>query len=432
MINVSDLRHSSARWALLVVVPLTWLVASSMVWDGLSVLDNGVQAVVASVTISGLLLGAVAAWDAARIKRCGLEVPWRASTIGAWRASSSVMVASVAWSAAAYCLIGVAILMPMGLAGAAGEVPWLWLLCGLAGQTVQVALGHVAGTVLPYKLTAALTGPGLYALVLVFLILNAQVHERFLFLSPTVQQSAEPYFGINDELLAWQGIWYLGLLAVIVGALSLALKANRASTLTLIAGGLVVAGFGATGVFTTTPGFLKVQAYSVSDGCKTDGNLTLCLHPAYEAVRGPITAALTPMQVKLAGTPLGFEKVEVRNRGAFGSPDDPTAAVMHVDDLAAGWQDRDRAELALNQAIRPSGPCVVYGMETAARSFHTGFGQALLNWSLGNEESAAEPKNGQEPVIQAFGSLPDQNKAQWITTNMKHICLDSVSASDFE
>ncbi|MDQ1052934.1 hypothetical protein QE394_000862 [Arthrobacter sp. SORGH_AS 212] len=432
MINISDLRHSSAKWALVVVVPLTWLVARSIVWDGLAILDNGVQSVVASVTIAGPLLGAVAAWDAARIKRHGLEVPWRASTIGAWRASLSVLMASCVWSAAAYCLIGTAVLVPMGLAGAAGEVPWLWLLCGLAGLTVQVGLGHTAGTVLPYKLTAALTGPGLYALVLVFLILNAQLHERFLFLSPTVQQSAEPYFGINNELLIWQGAWYLGLLAVIVGALSMALEAKKASTLAVIAGGLVMAGVGATGVFTTAPGFLKVQAYSVSDGCKTNADLTLCLHPSYESVRGPITAALTRMQEKLAGTPLGFEKVEVRNRGAFGTPEDPTAAVMHVDDLTTGWQDRDRTELALNQAIKPSGPCVIYGMETAARSFHTGFGQAVLNWSMDKEESAIEPKHGQGAVLQAFDAIPDNDKAQWITTNMKKICTDSVSASDFE
>ncbi len=432
MINIADLRRSSLRWSLLIVVPLAWLLATSTVWEGLSILDNGAQAVVASVTVSGPLLGAVAAWDASRIKRCRLNVPWTTSAIGAWRGSTSILLASLSWSGISYLVVAAAVLTPMYAAGTIGGGQWLWLICGVFGQFVQVTAGHLAGTIFPHKLTAALTGPALYALVLVFLILNAQVHERFLFLSPTVQQSAEPYFAINNTLLSWQWLWYLGLLAAIWGSLVLFLKARRITAFALIGAGFVAAGFGAAGVFSTQPGFLKVTSYSVASGCEQDGNLTLCLHPAYESARGLITQQLLPMQEKLEGTPLAFHKVEVRNRGAFGLPEDPKAAVMHIDDLAPGWEDRDRSELALSQAIAPSGPCVVYGMDGAARSFAVGFGRAVLAWSLGKSGPVKELQSGQNAALEAFEQLPEAEKPKWITSNMKDICLDSVTTEDFE
>lgn len=432
MINKADLRRSSFLWALPVVTPLAWWLANTTIWDGLSILDNGAQAVVASVTVSGPLLGAVAAWDASRIKRYRLHDPWTASAIGAWRGSSSILLSSLLWGAASYLAVAAAVLAPMFLAGAHGTPPWLWVLCGLLGQAVQIMLGHLAGTLLPYRLTAALTGPGLYALVVVFLVLNAQVHERFLFLSPSVQQSAEPYFAINTVLLAWEGLWYAGVLAFLAGVLVLFLRARRIIAFAVIAGGVAVSCTGAAGVFASKQGFLKVEPYSVSAGCKDTSGIRLCLHPAYEASRDEIQAALVPFQAKLEGTKFAFSTVEVRNRGAYGYPDDPEAAVLHVDDMASGWQDRDRAEMLLEQAIKPSGPCNVFGTDSAMKSFAVGFGRGILAWSLGKPGSPEELQPGFADLYKAFNALSDEEKTSWINSHIKQICSDTVTLSDFK
>ncbi|MBB5137993.1 hypothetical protein HNP84_007746 [Thermocatellispora tengchongensis] len=334
-VSRAELRQSAAV-TVTVLLALGLMAAWSVLIPGVDAWENIVVAVIGSLRLTGPVAAAFASWVALRKRRAlTRRRRWaaRRPPLTAWQAMKVplAIMGVVAGSFAATVMV----LAARGvLTEQAGKLPPSGLAMGMAGLTLYVVIGWIAGWLLPWHGTPVLAALGCYGLF-TWLITGSSWADR---LAPATQEPYDVFQGLSAAALTDQTLWLIGVSAALL--LGWAALVTR-QALVLAGAGLAVLA-AATGVARLVSAPVPTSAQPVVYSCQ-EWPITVCVHPGMRGGLTDLGAAFTTVASRLAGTPGEFTRVEQRprrERGGLG----PGTVPVHVDDLAAGFADEAVAE----------------------------------------------------------------------------------------
>lgn len=338
------LRLDARRTTILVVVPVLAALGTACAWSalipGVAYWQTSVAAVDESVRLMGPAAAGISAWAAVQERRVAYirTLSPRSPAVGPMLDLLLLTVVSLL----AYGIVTLVIISATLLNGGAGQACPMAIPAGAAALILHVVIGYLVGRLassmrpvrtLPIAVAVALAA-GAWA------VLRPQGTWLSL-LPPAPTVPIRPYSSLRPGLAAGQFLWALGLGS---GAtLAYIWKLTRRAALLLP----LAAALGATAVCT-----VRLQSYG-GTGVTPDAPqgyacrqwpLPVCVHPALAAALPGLEAAVTPLAVRLAGTPGAFRKVQQLPGGA---PAGVRAgvALVHLPDLATGYEHRLAREL---------------------------------------------------------------------------------------
>jgi hypothetical protein len=400
-------------------------IAETQMNDGLTIWAEGSAAAVQSILVGGPLFGALTAWQTGSILRSSSKEQLTLSHDQGSRAWVQIFLGELFWAAGSY--LGVVIIVHAQLLGRAnwGGPTWVWLVGSFFALAFHVACGLLAGFISSGFLTPLLTAVLLYVFDGALLLTNS---NPLTYLSPGYSQVQEVAFGINQAMLAFQGLWYVGATLVVLSLASFFVRRLILGNLSALAVGLTLSCFGVIGI-SMHPGFFIFTHSGWTPQC--EGSPTICVHPAVSLQEPEITAALLPTVRHIDGTAFGGTKYVWSNRGLLAEPQGGEIT-WHLDALTAGWQQDMRQELAtdlLTPGSGSGGPCDT--IASSSQFAYSSLGSIVLNW-LSNESDmylgvAPQDKN----AAKRFASLTELQKRAWLNRHESQICTGSISAADF-
>lgn len=421
--------RNRAKFGAPIVAALMAYVATTTQPTGLALWADASGAIVQTISITGPMFGALAAWNSIPTARQEIADQWRTSPDDGSRASLSMLLSSLIWAWSTY-LVGVSIvLIETSLSATWGQPNWVWLLGGALSLGLHVILGHVFGQLIPLFLTPAFVALGLFvANATVFL---AGGSSRLAFLSPGYAQTQQVAFSVNTEILWAQIGWFLGLAMVVVGVSSLRFRSRRSLAAAICVPGIVLSFLGFSGIQASANGFFIYSHAEWKYSCT--GVPQVCIHPAYEKTHEQINEALSPVIESTADTPFGTLRYEWTNRGYLGQPS-LGAQAFHLDRLGPFWKENLRAELArdlLTPGSQSGGPCEITKTENDL-SAYDGLGTIVAAWIAGEVELESLRSPAEIDSANWFHALNDEKKKAWVTANLATICSGQLQATNFK
>lgn len=404
-------------------------VATSTQPTGLALWADASGALVQTISITGPMFGALAAWNSIPTARQEIADQWITSRDDGIGASMNTLLSSLIWAWATF-LFGVSVvLIHTSLSATWGQPNWVWLLSGALSLGLQVILGHVFGRVIPFFLTPAFVALGLF-------VVNAAVFlsggsSRLAFLSPGYAQTQQVAFSVNTEILWAQTGWFLGLSMVVVAVYSLRFRSRRKLAAAMCVPGIVLSCLGFSGILGSANGFFVYSHAEWKYSCT--GVPQVCIHPAYESTHEQINKALLPVIERTADTPFGTLRYEWTNRGYLGQPT-LGAQAFHLDRLGPFWKENLRAEFArdlLTPGSQSGGPCEITNTENDL-SAYDGLGTVVAAWIAGEVELESLRSPDEIDSANWFHALSEEKKKAWVTANLETICSGQLQANNFK
>jgi hypothetical protein len=273
------------------------------------------------------LTAGVAAWMATRDSRRRILDMVTSTPRPGWARLGATWAATTGWVLAAY-LACVAVVYGVTAAQVTwGGPPW-WpaAVCAVALVAVS-AVGFAAGLFCPSRFTAPLVA-------ILTLLLSSAIRSTspYAMLWPTTNASpgntgglpvapadAGVFYHVLPDLPIAQIMFLGGIGLAALGVMGLSRPAAGGRWLRGAAAAVTVAGLAAAGTAAGLTGTARQGAYGVvipalddaaSDQpipytpvCEVDGNVPVCLHPAYRAYLGVVAAAAAPLLREMAGLP---------------------------------------------------------------------------------------------------------------------------------
>jgi hypothetical protein len=408
----------------------------------------------ASVVVSKLLpdfvafVAGVAAWMGSRDSRRHTADLVTATPRPRWVAWLVTWAATAIWAVILY-LCGVAVIYGVTATQATWGHPLWWpVAVGCAELAVISALGFAAGALFPSRFTAPLAALGAFFLALEGFHNAVAQSSVFALLSPTTSVPADDigvfYHYLPDVAMA-QLMFLLGLTAVVLGALGLAQAADGGPRLRRAAAVLGVLGLAATGtaiglVGTAREGPAGEVIPALHDAasdrliaftpvCSPAGLVPVCVHPAYRAYAGDVTAAFRPVLHEVTGLPgvpvriteMGDPALSMPTAKFSGSP--PTMYYsMPVLGSAFGQTTRDFSQNLQDLFVAAfiAGPRGFVGQGgTPAQQVV----QTVLLKAIGSQWESPGPGGGPEsPAMTAaagrFAALPAGARHAWLAAHL--------------
>ncbi len=306
-----------------------------------------------SILTTGPLVAGLSAWAAGRNRRRGMgdllsttARPAASRDLLSW---AGVALPCVAVYAGLIVLLGV----PTSLNSAWGAPLPGYLLVGLVALLMDSALGFAAGYYLPGRFTAPLVVVTLYVghllpMGMVDLPLNHTL------LSPAAYSNlsgADPFYEL-PRLAVQQTLLFGGLCASALAAVALRDRTAHAAARVALGMALVVAAVGLALALTTEDyEAVEPEAASFEYLCE-DGEITVCIHPAYEKFLPEAAGTVNEVAEPLVGIP-GVPTRALQVNGPETVPDDAKArnvvffgvfdpwGKLYEEDVAYGLVQRD-------------------------------------------------------------------------------------------
>ncbi|WP_329069476.1 hypothetical protein [Streptomyces sp. NBC_01429] len=333
-----ELLRSPVVW----LVPVLLGVGIGVTWHalprGIAYWPSTLAAANASVALTGPVLGAFAAFTGSREHRLGLGPARRLSIRGGWLFGAAELGALAVWSLVAQAGVVLTVVIRTALSSPTGEFSLLVVTAGAAGLLCNVALGHLAGRLLPYRLLPPLVAIALYT---INLLGSGRYGKQDYLLFPVLIDEPGVFDAWQPGLYERQSLWLLGA-ATLIALASLALAGP---TRTLYVAGAAALAVTVTGAVATTAlegRYFARSTPAFTYSCETR-SITVCVHPAFAGALPGLTRTFTPVARQLAGTPASFDRLEQRPRGVGGAPS-PGSRAIRMDDLAPGRMAATRQE----------------------------------------------------------------------------------------
>ncbi|GAA0942810.1 hypothetical protein [Nonomuraea longicatena] len=368
-----------------VLLALGSLAAWSVLIPGVDAWENIVVAVIGSLTLTGPVAAAFAAWVALRKRRA-----LRGRPLSAWRALKLplAIVAVVLGSFTATVLV---LAVKTLLTEQAGRLSVSGLGMGMAGLALYSVIGWVAGWLVPHPVTPPVAGLGCYA-VFTWLAEGRTWADR---LAPGTGEPYDLFQGLNGAAFLDQTLWLLGVTcALLLGWTAVVTRQALVLAFALLA--VIAAGTGVTRLLTEPkPAAAQAIAYSCQEW-----PITVCVHPGMRAGLTELGATFTKIASRLSGTPAAFTRVEQR-------PVDESLqhsgglARIHVPDLSAGFADEAAYEYIESLATR------------CDASPASGFRDIVMAWLRG-EPLPGGPLPEHQYAAAWFSGLSEPQRREWL------------------
>lgn len=353
------LRLDARRSTILAAVPVLAAIGAGCAWSklipGVAYWDNSFVAIAGSVRGMGPAAAAISAWAAIRERRGAYIRTLSARSPAVGPMLDLLLLTAV--SLLAYCLVALLIVGTTLLRHGVGEADPLALPAGAAALALHVVIGYLAGRPAsasrPVPAVPVAAGVGLAAAGWALL---RPCGTWLSLLPPGAHGPMGLFSAMRPGLTADQFLWSLSLA---VGAtLAYAWALSRRPTLLIpLASVLVVAAvctvrlqsYGGAAITTDLPHGYTCRHWP----------LTVCVHPALAAALPSVEAAVTPLALRLAGTPGAFRKVRQLPDGVPPEVRAGTARV-HLPDLSAGYEHRLAREVVAALAPCAGTPAAAY------------------------------------------------------------------------
>ncbi|MCG5220958.1 hypothetical protein [Streptosporangium sp. KLBMP 9127] len=368
-----------------VLLVLGLVAAWSVLIPGVDAWENIMVAVIGSLRLTGPVAAAFACWVALRKRRASAGRAF--TTWQAMKVPLAIMVVTVAAFAATALLLAANSM----LNEQAGRLAPSGLAMGMAGLALYVAIGWVAGWLLPWIGTPVLAGLGCYALFSRLADGGAWADR----LAPATREPYDVFQGLSASAFTDQTLWLVG----VSGALLLGWAALVTRQALVLAAAMLAVLAAATGLARLVSEPQTVSAQPVVYSCQ-EWPITICVHPGMRSGLTDLGAAFTKIASRLSGTPAEFTRVEQHPRRT-GSGQGPGVATVHVDDLAAGFADEAAAEFLDGLAAKCRG----------ARG--SGYRGIVMAWLRG-ESLPVGPLPEHQFAAAWFSSLTEAQRRDWL------------------
>ncbi|GAA4218702.1 hypothetical protein FHR32_004539 [Streptosporangium album] len=394
--------QQSALVAVAILLVLGVFAAWSVLIPGVSAWENVIVAVIGSLRLTGPVAAAFAAWVAVRRRR-----GTGGQSLTTWQAVRAPLAILVVVGGSFVATLLVLAIRTM-LTEQAGRLLPSGLVMGMAGLALYVAIGWVTGWLLPWTITPMLAGLGCYGLF-TWLVQGTTWADR---LAPATREPYDPFRGLSATALTDQTLWLLGLSAALL--LGWAAMVTR-QALVLAAALLAVLAAG-TGVARLLGEPQTISAQRVVYSCQ-EWPIMVCVHPGMRPGLPELGSAFVKIASRLAGTPGEFSRLEQHPRsGEVSLP--AGAALIHVDDLAAGFADEAADEFVESLAQRCDG--------TPAG----GYRDIVVAWLLGKPLPGG-PLPEHQYAAAWFSGLTDAQRRDWLRLYYSDFATCRLQSSHF-
>lgn len=379
------LRLDARRSTILIAVPMLALLGTGCAWTGLlpgvAYWESSVAAIAGSVRGMGPAAAAISAWAAIRERRSAYirTLSSRSPAVGPMLDLLLLTVVTLL----AYCLVVLLIAGATLFQGGVGEADPLALPAGAAALALHVVVGYLAGRLASARRSVpAVPVAAAVGLAVAGWALLRPGGTWPSLLPPAVQAPVGLFSALRPGLTSDQLLWSLSLAVGVTLAYVWTLS-RRPTLLIPVASVLVVAAvctvrlqsYGGTAISTDLPNGYACRQWP----------LTVCVHPALAAALPSVEAAVTPLALRLAGTPGAFRKVQQL-------PDDVPAEVragtahVHLPDLAGGYERRLARELVAALAPCAATPAAAYAAMVDGWLLDEHLPRAALGWGSWDED----------------------------------------------
>ncbi len=296
-----EIRHSIGLWLFVPLLGLAWSYFSggiaysrTLLWVQASI---GVRNI---AFFAAPCIAAAAAWMAGRERRRGSGELLTTMPHTPLARHLRVLLATILWGVAAYLLIAL-VLLTLTARRATWGAPTLWpALIGLLARGTYGAIGFALGRAIPSRFTAPLVGVASF-FVQGFIaygsfgFLQLAANPRFgwlIYLSPVVEVSASPWYGIQPNIGWQQAAFLIGLGGLAIGAVALG-ERRTCATWVLCGGAAVLAVLGVVLIHAAAPVGSGRERAAARMADPTAGLIPftsvcagepfpICVHPAYQ------------------------------------------------------------------------------------------------------------------------------------------------------
>lgn len=424
-IALLETRFSAVTRALPLLLAVGAVIVISSQTPGLYGWADRASTGIVALTVLVPLLAAFAALDGTRLRRHNLGAAWRGSVDRGARAVLALTAAQLVAASATFAAVALVAHLPIRGEGVPVGGPFfLWLTAGLAATWVATGLGLVAGVLVPFAVTVIAVPVVAYAFCGFLVVLYSTAVPPIGRLSPTFQTLLDPSYRLDLGFFAWQAAWFVSVASVLAGlSLCVIAPSSQRRWLATSAAMALAIVFGAAVVKSPHPVSSDVQAEPfVCEGSTP----SLCLTPTFEPARDRIEPALVRARMRVADTPLVFDRVEVRPRGLNGDARDGAVA-LHVDDLGDGWAVRDITEM-VSGILTPRGSfCAEIAGARDGGEFD-GLRAVVAAWA-GGDDSLLAGNPDTLAAVEKLASLSREKRANWLASTRESVCEGSTDLS---
>ncbi len=413
----------------LLVIPLALvgvLVIRQAIPPGPAVWPAVVSALALGMVAMGPVAGGVAALAGTRSHRRRTDTLELLATRGPAAAGLAELGALLVWVSGAFVLVLGATYLPAAATATWSGPDGLRSLTTGVGLLLEVVIGYVLGRLVPSRLTPAVVALVFYGLV--GYIDASRTLFRWSLLLPVNLQFADEFSILNRTAFIGQLVWYLGLGLLVAAGWAVGRQSRSA-----VAGAALAVGAATTvaGLVVLLPqnGRATFPAAPAVWDCAGSAP-EVCLHPAFASAAPAVTAAVTPVAGRLAGTPFAIRRAEHRPRG-IGSIPSPGAVAFALDDTAPGSIRLVSQELAVN-ALGDQESCFT---DTGLASGYD-LAQLVAAWVAGDpslyQPTPDSPSTTADHAAQRwFAGLHQTRRRAWLTRNEQAIRACTLRPSAF-
>ncbi|MEU6752935.1 hypothetical protein ABZ914_42520 [Spirillospora sp. NPDC046719] len=405
------LRLDARRSALLVAVPILSAVGTAAAGPPLlpsvAYWDNSVVALLDAVRFLGPAAAGLAAWTAVRERPLDYlrDLTARSPATGALL---DLLLLSAA-ALASYLVVAALVVAVTLLRQEAGHPHPLGVVAGAGALVLHVAVGYLAGRVVPHRATAAVV----LAVTALWAALRVPGTSWLSLLPPAAFNRIPLFTTLRACVLGYQVLWASGLTAVLV--FGYVLWATRRLLLVLPLALALAATGGATLGLRDAGG--TVAPAPAERVCR-EWPLTVCVHPALRAALPSLMTAVTPLAARLRGTPGAFTRVEQLPGWAPAGVANGVAGIHLDENLSPGYQER--AVRQIRDGLLDAGACAVIGRPG-------GYGSLVDAWLLGEQPPAIRDAG----AARRFGSWGDDRRRAWLRRHFAGYRSCALGPADF-
>ncbi|WP_055477768.1 hypothetical protein [Sphaerimonospora mesophila] len=369
-----------------VLLALGLVIAWSVLIPGFMDWDDMVTAVIGSLRLTGPVAAVFTAWVALRRRRANrgrVLTPWRAA-----KAPLGILAVVICSFAVTVLLLG----LRAALTDRSGHLPIGGLSLCVGGLALYVMIGWTAGWVLPFAVTPVLAGIGTYGLF-TWVAVGSTWADR---LTPATRRPYDLFTGAGQVAFTDQTLWLLGLsTALLLGWVALVTR----RTLALVAAAIAMLAAGAGAARLVAEPRTVAATERLASSCQS-WPFPVCVRPSMRDGLTELAGVFTTLARRLADTPAAFDRVEQRDRDD-NAPVPPGVAVVHLDDLGAGFARRAVTEFLDHLAA----PC--------PGTISNGYRSIIAAWLRG-EPLPAGPLPEHRYAAVWFSGLTEDQRHNWL------------------